>query len=166
MVRIEPAMQRNKTQIQNSICDAYQSYERDAQAGHIGASYGLFSGSASISADKLAIIGKQMCSASSSSNMTNDQLTTIADTVSATAMAGFRECIQRYSDGLRTNTQFNESDQRQMTIEGRWVAPIGSSSTIKLRRITYVPPTGGLMCTGPLAVLAQTRAGGDLGNFS
>jgi hypothetical protein len=101
----------NYSATQSEICTQYNKLQTERKSGNIGASYGLFSGSASLSAEQLERIGSSMC-ASSAASAKGDALAEVASTViSPEALAAYQQCKALGNLGLKFESSFNDDDQ-------------------------------------------------------
>lgn len=146
------------SEIQSEFCSAYNRYQSDKISGKVSASYGLFGGSVKVSREQIEIIGSLTCGSSNSQFFDSTQLSVVNDIVSEHAVTAYRECIALNSAGLKTATLFRESDQGQVTISLRFVAPTGGSYQTSITGIT-VSPQGAFSCDGPLLSLVGQRNG-------
>jgi hypothetical protein len=137
------------SQIQSEVCSAYNRLQQDKISGSVSASYKIFNGSASFSREQLEIVGQVTCSSYSGQFYDDSKLTLVSDTISAAAITAYRECIQLNSAGLKSNTIFRESDQAQVTLALRYVAPTGTQTGITIDRVV-VSPANAFTCTGTL----------------
>jgi hypothetical protein len=145
----ENSVSASASQLQTHICQAYQQYLQDRQAGQVKASYGLFGGEGAYSADKIAAVGQFMCADTSSSASASSGLAVASDILSQPALDAYRECLSLNAAGLKTNTVFREVDQGQITIELRYVAPVGAPPQTTINDIV-LSPTDAFQCSGPL----------------
>lgn len=100
-----------ESRIRNEICEAYQSYQKDVAGGNVQASYGLFSGSASASAESIEQLGKSMCSLNSSDAAANSLVEKSASVIHDTALQSFVECRKTEGVGLKVATDFREDPE-------------------------------------------------------
>lgn len=139
----------NASQLQTHICEAYSKLQQDKVAGHAEGHYFLAGGEGSYSRDQLESIGQFMCADSFNASSASSALTIIQDKISPAAMDAYRECIAQNSSGLKTKTLFREEDQGQVTIEIRYVAPVGAPPQTTIDKIVLTP-TDAFKCQGPL----------------
>ena len=131
------------------LCQAYQKLQKDKSGGSVSASYGLAGGEGSYSREQLEYLGQFMCSDTFSQASASQALSIVQDAISPTAMDAYRECVRQNSGGLKTNTTFREEDQAQMTLELRYVAPVGAPPQTTIRDIA-ITPSGAFVCSGPM----------------
>lgn len=144
--------------IQTEVCSAYSRYLSDKQSGKVGATYKLFGGSVSYSREQIEVVGTLMCSSGSSQSFDSSSLSIVSDTVSEAALMAYRECVGRYSDGLRITTWFRESDEGLFTKELRYVAPPGAPASTTITGIS-VSPQASFACEGPMLGIIGQRGG-------
>jgi hypothetical protein len=146
------------SQLQTHICEAYTKLQQDKTAGHVEANYFLVGGEGSYSREQLESIGQFMCADTFNASSASSALTLIQDKISPAAMDAYRECIAQNSSGLKTKTVFREEDQGQVTIEVRYVAPVGAAPQTTINKIVLTP-LDAFKCQGPLWDL-QGKANG------
>jgi hypothetical protein len=137
------------SQLQTHICEAYTKLKQDKLAGHMEGHYILAGGEGSYSSDQLEAVGQFMCADSFNASSASSALTVIQDKISPAAMDAYRECVAQNSSGLKTKTQFREEDQGQVTIEVRYVAPVGAQPQTTIDKIVLTPADS-FKCQGPL----------------
>lgn len=145
----ENSVSASASQLQTHICQAYQQYLQDKQAGQIKANYFFVGGEGAYSAEKIAAVGQFMCADTSSSSSASSGLAVASDVLSQPALDAYRECLSLNAAGLKTNTVFREVDQGQITIELRYVAPVGAPPQTTINNIV-LSPADSFQCAGPL----------------
>jgi hypothetical protein len=90
-----------------------------------------------------------MCADNFNASSASSALTVIQDKISDSAMDAYRECIAQNSSGLKTKTVFREEDQAQVTIELRYVAPVGAPPQTTVNTIV-LSPADSFTCRGTL----------------
>lgn len=145
----ESSVSASASQLSTHICQAYQEYLQDKKSGSVKASYKMFGGEGSYSAEKISAVGQFMCADMSSSANASNGLSISTDVISQAALDAYRECVSLNSGGLKTNTTFRESDQGQITIEIRYVAPVGAPPQTTVNKIVLAPADC-FTCSGPL----------------
>lgn len=146
------------SEIQSEFCSAYSKYQSDKISGKISASYGLFGGSVKVSREQLEVIGSLTCSSTNSQSFDATQLSVVNDIVSEHMVTAYRECLASNNKGLQSATLFRESDQGQVTVALRFVAPTGGSYQTTITGIS-VSPQGAFTCEGPMIGLVGQRGG-------
>lgn len=146
------------SEIQSEFCSAYSKYQSDKISGKVSASYGLFGGSVKVSREQLEVIGSLTCSSTNSQSFDATQLSVVNDIIPEHVVTAYRECVALNSAGLKTATLFRESDQGQVTIALRFVAPTGGSYQTTITGIS-VSPQGAFTCEGPMIGLVGQRGG-------
>lgn len=136
--------------IDKQICDTYNRYIRDAAAGNIQASYGLFSGVVSLNKESVEAIGKVMCSHDFSRSASDNLVNRASSLLNANAISAWRACMSaRETRGLQATWRFREEDQRFASLEVEYVPPPAGSREIKVYRV-IIHPAQDLRCQGEL----------------
>src|ERR1051325_488 len=103
----------------------------------------------SYSREQLEQIGQFMCADTFNSSSASSALTVIQDKISPSAMDAYRECVSQNASGLKSKTIFREEDQGQVTLELRYVAPVGAPPQTTINNIV-ISPTNAFTCQGPM----------------
>jgi len=135
------------SQLQTHICEAYTKLQQDRVAGHVEGHYVLAGGEGSYSREQLEQVGQFMCADTFNSSSASSALTLIQDKISPAAMDAYRECISQNATGLKSKTIFREEDQGQVTIELRYVAPVGAPPQTTINNIV-ISPANAFTCEG------------------
>ncbi|GEO43633.1 hypothetical protein SAE02_77810 [Skermanella aerolata] len=102
--------------IHNQICEAYKKYESDKMGGDVKASYGLFSGSASLSREQVEAIGQSMCQANFSKEASDKLIKTSSSVIAPTAVMAYQRCLELSQKGLRVEIDSREEDRGAVTL--------------------------------------------------
>lgn len=127
------------------ICRAYSEYQSDAKGAGVKASYGLFSGSASYSANQIRSVGDAMCDKGTS--ITDDATfrNTNSSTISQEAVNAWKSCVAHRDQQIVTAVTFQDTDQGT---EGLTVSLRYAAAGVSNNRVERIDATGNLACTG------------------
>lgn len=154
----ETSSSANASTFASHICQAYQQMKQDQTNGSVSAHYLLAGGEGSYSRQQLEYLGQFMCGDSFSQSSASQALSIIQDVIDPAAMDAYRECVHQNSGGLKTSTTFREADQAQVTLELRYVAPVGAPAQTTIRDIVVSPATA-FTCAGPMWDLRKKNNG-------
>jgi hypothetical protein len=98
-----------------------------------------------------------ICSTVSSSLSGSAAATLVQDKIDPTAVQAWQQCVALNSVGVRSKTEYRESDQAQMTLELWYVQLPGSPANTRIDSIT-VSPADSVRCAGTLMTAAQNHA--------
>lgn len=104
------------SQAQSQFCSDYNSYKQSGVAGSLGASYGLFSGSASYSQAQVEAVGQAMCSSSFNAASASAMLNNFASVVDPSVTNAFTACVSASSKGLIYSLDPSPADPNTLTI--------------------------------------------------
>jgi hypothetical protein len=100
----------------NELCSSYSSYKQSSSATKAGGSYGLFSGSLSLSGSQLEAIGSLLCESTTQVSDVRNRETIYRQVLNPKALDVFNSCVQQTSDGLLVDTVRSDEDHLSVTI--------------------------------------------------
>jgi hypothetical protein len=167
------------SQSQSQFCSDYTSYKQSGVAGNVGASYELFSGSASYSQAQIEAVGQAMCSSSFNAASASAMLNSFASVVDPNVINAFNECVADSKMGLIYSLGPSSADPNTLTISAYYLEvgtfkpqhvdsiSIAQDSNLKtLQNVTcsgdlYTKgnQTGGVTLDGNMLTMTCTRSG-------
>lgn len=143
------------SEIRDDICTQYSQARKAAGGVRAGASYGLFSGSVSVSWDQLEQIGSMMCASQYAATAAESSLDKMTAIISPEATSAFKACMESNKRGIQYSVQFTEKFDSRATVQLEYVK--ADSSVARVQRIVT---SDGITCDGDLW---RIRDGGEIG---
>jgi hypothetical protein len=147
--------QASSQTIDREVCEAYNKLQSDKINGAAQATYGLFSGSASVGRDQLEVLGQNRCDRNFSTAAAKALSEKAGRFVSQAAVEAWRDCTTRLiasqtNGGLVVDTKFLGEDLggTGVTIGLRYAQLPGGTPTSL--RIADISVDGKMACSGPL----------------
>jgi hypothetical protein len=107
---VETRSASSYAQAKRGICEQYNSHKQKKAGGSASASYGLFDGSLSMSAEELETVGRAMCEGSESQSANDSMLSTSKRVINSAAVNAYTACRALANQNLIARTTYVEDD--------------------------------------------------------
>lgn len=144
----EMGSESRASQMENEICSTYRSAGSRRATADAAASYGLFSGSLSVTYQELQDIASGMCDRSLSSTEATNLVNRSRRLVNPQAVAAWNNCNEMTSSGLQSRVTISGEMADTLVIEvSRRVQPGARERHLSIQDVQVMPPRS-FSCTG------------------
>ena len=127
--------------MRSEVSRAMEKLDQDTKSSNIGASYGLFSGSVSVSAAQLRAMSEAFSQNISEEKSQRANVEKTASVINGAALDAWRQCVDRYADGLRVSTDAPDDPFAPVSFTVRYVAPPGVDQKLTVYPLQITEPS-------------------------